>query len=50
MMPFAAEGEMVDVYNLNGVKVATVRVNNGSINLDGLQKGIYIINGHKLIK
>lgn len=50
MMPFAAEGEMVDVYNLNGVKVATVQVNNGGINLDGLQKGIYVVNGHKLIK
>lgn len=50
MMPFAAEGETVAVYNLNGVKVATVKVNNGSINLEGLPKGIYIINGHKLIK
>lgn len=50
MMPFAAEGETVDVYNLNGVKVSTVRVTNGSISLDGLPKGIYIINGHKLIK
>ena len=50
MMPFAAEGETVAVYNISGVKVATVKVNNGSIQLDGLPKGIYIINGHKLIK
>ncbi len=50
MTPFGTDGDMVDVYNLNGVKVSTVRVNNGSISLEGLQNGIYIVNGHKLIK
>lgn len=48
MIPFA-ENEQVDVYNLNGVKVATKNVINGSFNIDDLPKGVYIINGHKFI-
>lgn len=50
MMPFAAESEMVDVYNLNGVKVAVVEVKGSKINIDNLPKGVYVIKGKKLIK
>lgn len=50
MIPFASENEMLDVYNLNGVKVATTTVNGGSVNLDELPKGVYVIKGQKYIR
>ncbi|MBR5062982.1 MAG: T9SS type A sorting domain-containing protein, partial [Prevotella sp.] len=49
MIPFTIEDDVVNIYNLNGVKVATKNVNNGSFNIDDLPKGVYIINGHKFI-
>ncbi|MBQ2215793.1 MAG: C10 family peptidase [Prevotella sp.] len=39
-----------DVYTLNGTKIATVRVIQGSADLGCLPSGIYIINGKKIIK
>lgn len=43
-----ADGDKVDVYTLSGIKVkAGVSI---SVALDGLQKGIYIVNGKKIIK
>lgn len=50
MIPFATESNVVNVYNLNGVKVATKSVNNGSFNIDDLPKGVYVINGQKFIR
>jgi hypothetical protein len=50
MAPFAAEEKQVDVYNLNGVKVATKKLQNGSIDMSDLPKGIYIVNGKKFIQ
>ena len=50
MMPFAAEGETVDVYNINGMKVGKATVEGAKINIDDLPKGIYVIKGKKMIK
>ena len=49
-MPFAAENEMVDVYDLSGVKVGRVEVVNAKVNIDNLPKGIYVIKGKKMVK
>ena len=49
LIPIATEGEAVDVYDLHGMKVRTIGVNDGSINLNGLPKGVYIIKGKKII-
>ena len=40
-----AEGETFDVFNLNGLKVKSQ-----ATSLDGLPRGIYIINGKKVMK
>ena len=40
----AEEGETFDVYTLTGVKVRTA-----ATGLDGLQRGIYIVNGKKVL-
>ena len=40
----AEEGETFDVYTLTGVKVRTA-----ATDLDGLQRGIYIVNGKKVL-
>lgn len=40
----------VDVYNLQGVKVATLPSANGIVNLNQLPKGIYMVNGKKVMK
>lgn len=50
MTPFAAEEKQVNVYNINGVKVATKSLQNGSIDMSDLPKGIYVINGKKFIQ
>lgn len=50
MTPFAQDGETIDVYNPSGTKVGTVKATNGSISLEGLPKGVYIIKGKKIIK
>ncbi len=50
LMPFAHEEEIVDVYNLNGVKVDRVKVVNGRVDIGSLPKGVYVVKGRKLIK
>ena len=40
----------VDVYNLNGVKVASKNLKNGSVDMSDLPKGIYVVNGKKFIQ
>ena len=50
MMPFAGEGEVVSVYNLNGVKVGETKVIGSKIDISSLPKGVYVVNGKKLIK
>jgi len=46
----ADDGQMVDVYAIDGVKVATVRVNGGKVDLSRLPKGIYIVEGKKIVR
>ena len=48
--PVAADSETVDVYTINGIKVNTLRVSDGQIDLQSLPKGIYVINGRKVVK
>ncbi len=43
------EGE-ADVYSLEGVKVATVKVSQGKADISSLPRGIYIVNGKKMTK
>ena len=50
MAPFAADEKNVDVYNLNGVKVASKNLKNGSVDMSDLPKGIYVVNGKKFIQ
>ena len=50
LAPFAAEEKQVNVYNLNGVKVATKKLQNGTVDMSDLPKGIYIVNGKKFIQ
>ena len=45
-----AKEEMVDVYNLSGVKVGRVKADGTKYDLDNLPKGIYIIRGKKIIR
>lgn len=40
----------VDVYSLNGMKVATVKINHGHADISSLPHGIYIVNGEKIMK
>jgi hypothetical protein len=40
----------VEVYNLQGVKVATLQLHNGTIDLRQLPKGVYVVNGKKMIR
>ena len=46
----AAEGQQVDVYAIDGVKVSSVTINNGTIDLSNLPKGVYIVDGKKFVK
>lgn len=46
----SADTNKVDVYNLQGVKVATLPSANGIVNLNQLPKGIYMVNGKKVMK
>ncbi len=41
---------MVDVFSVNGVKVATVSMNDGKADLSRLPQGIYIVEGTKIVK
>lgn len=42
--------DKADVYTLNGIKVATVKMNQGTPDLSSLPNGMYIINGKKIMK
>ena len=44
------DGQQVDVYAVNGMKVSTVTINNGRIDLSHLPKGVYIVEGKKVVK
>ncbi|MBR5083945.1 MAG: thiol protease/hemagglutinin PrtT [Prevotella sp.] len=45
-----ADGKQVDVYAIDGVKVSTVTNNNGTIDLSHLPKGVYIVEGRKVVR
>ncbi|MBO4659821.1 MAG: C10 family peptidase [Prevotella sp.] len=45
-----SENGTVDVYNVSGVKVGTAEVENGTVNLGNLPRGVYIVNGKKIMK
>ena len=44
------DGQLVDVYAIDGVKVSTVTIKNGTIDLSCLSKGVYIVEGKKVVK
>lgn len=44
------EEKTVDVFNVGGMKVGTAVIRNGQVDLQNLPKGIYIVNGKKVIK
>lgn len=46
----SADTDKMDVYNLQGVKLATLPSANGIVNLNQLPKGIYMVNGKKVMK
>lgn len=50
VMPFADKGEEVCVYHLNGMKAGVAKIKGSKIMVDHLPKGIYVVNGKKLIK
>ena len=49
MMPYATDSDKVDIYNLQGVKVSSNKFQQGMLNIESLPKGIYIVNGKKMI-
>ena len=44
-----ADGTMVNVYDMSGRQVANETISGGSVTIDGLAPGIYIVNGQKAI-
>lgn len=46
----ADDGQMVDVYAVDGAKVAAVSVHGGKADLSRLPKGIYIVEGKKIVR
>ncbi len=44
-----ADGTVVGVYDLNGRQVASETIINGSVTIDGLTPGIYVVNGVKVV-
>ena len=46
----ATDGQQVDVYTVDGLKVATATVNGGKVDLGRLPKGVYIVEGKKIVK
>ncbi len=40
----------VDVYNVSGIKVGTAEMQNGNVDLGNLPKGIYVVDGKKIVK
>ena len=47
-----ADGEVLEVYNLTGVKIATYRIdsNDKQVNLSNLTKGYYILKVGKVVR
>lgn len=50
MAPLDTDTDQVDVFNLQGVKVATLSLNNGAIDIRQLPKGVYVVSGKKMIR
>ena len=44
------DGQQVDVFTIDGVKVANVTVNGGKADLNQLPKGIYVVEGKKIVR
>ena len=44
------DNQTVDVYNVSGMKVGTAEMQNGVVNLGNLPKGVYVVNGKKIMK
>ena len=40
----------VDIYTISGIKIGTAKVVNGQVELTNLPKGIYIVNGKKVVR
>lgn len=49
MMPYVIDGKRVEIYNLQGMKVSSNKLQNGMLDIESLPKGIYIVNGKKMI-
>ena len=45
----SVEDEVVDIHTLSGVKVRTVKVQDGIVDTEGLPKGVYVVRGRKII-
>jgi hypothetical protein len=43
------DGTLVNVFSIDGKQVGQVKVENGTINLKNLPKGVYIVKGKKII-
>lgn len=50
MAPIATDTDHVDVFNLQGVKVASLSLNKGAIDIRQLPKGVYVVAGKKIIR
>ena len=44
-----ADGTVVGVYDLNGRQVASETISGGTLTIDGLAPGIYVVNGVKVV-
>lgn len=44
-----ADGTVVGVYDLNGRQVASETISGGSVTIEGLTPGIYVVNGQKVL-
>lgn len=44
-----ADGTVVGVYDVNGRQVASETISGGTLTIDGLAPGIYIVNGNKVL-
>ena len=46
----ATDGQQVDVFTIDGIKVATATVSGGRIDLGRLPKGVYVVEGKKIVR
>ena len=49
ILPFNTEDQTVDIYSINGVKVTSAKVTDGHIDITNIPKGIYVVNGKKMV-